>query len=95
MSCDLHVTPSVSSVPRRWKFQPTWVGPLLRLQCWVPVFLFYNQWTSSDDNWRGRQSLFAPDPPLYLMCLQSLQHTRFWISYDCHCFIDGITEAQE
>lgn len=28
------------SVPRTWKFQPRWVGPLLRLQCWAPVFLF-------------------------------------------------------
>ena len=58
-------------------------------------FPFYSRWTSLVDNWRGRQSLFAPDPPLYLTCLQYQQNTRFWTSYDCPCFIGGITEAQE
>lgn len=63
---------SMPSAPRGWKAQSTVGGTSSQIAMLGSSFPFYNQWTSSDDNWRGRQSLFAPDPPLYLMCLQSL-----------------------
>lgn len=89
VSCGLHAT-SKYVMALEGGAQPHVGGAPSQIAMLGSSFPFYNQWISSDDKWRSVQSLFVWSL-LCLMCLQSLQHTRFLDQLWCPCFIDGIT----